>query len=155
MDTFTAIPSITRLPITILDTEKYQEWLNSPDFDAPVPTKVQVFLCYRKDNGAIPVPVQIEIDRIDTEYTQERPELDAEVTPELIDKWRRVNMALRRNLLLAVVRGLGEDDANILATETMGEGHKLLIKLGWLPDRTNEDVEETENKEEGEGEIGE
>jgi hypothetical protein len=164
MDSFTAIPGIRRLPITIIDKEKYDEWLNSPDLDAPVPTKVQVFVCYEKGPGT-PVPVQIEIDKIDTEYSLNIPtEASTEGISwqERADMWRKVNMSLRRNLLLAVVRGLDVDDANVLATsdENNGEGYKILCVLGWLTPReepTQEEEQESvaEHEEEGEDVTGE
>lgn len=161
MDTFSAVPAFRRLPITIIDRAKYSEWLNSPiEANEPVPTITEIFIGYEK-GGSTPTTVQIEVDKIDTEYTQNLPTEEDQATMtqfELGDKWRRVNILLRRNLLLAVIRGLDVDDASNMATDkpdgSLGDGHKILIMLGWLEPRPldNQEAEETvvENKEEGE-----
>lgn len=152
-----------RMPITVLDMEKYGEWLQSEitENDKP-PTITQIFVVWTKGPGT-PVPVQIEVDQIETEYTQNQPtEADREnlTVLEYYDKWRRVNMLLRRNLLSAVVNGLGMDNANYLASDDDGPGRKILEKAGWLAVREEMPVDETEdesteNEKEGEGEIGE
>lgn len=151
MDTYSAVPLFQRLPIRIIDREKFDDWMKS-DFSEPMPTIVKVFIGYEKGPGT-PTPVAIEVDRIETEYAQNTPTEEDEKTLdayEYTDKWRRVNMILRRNLLCAVIRGLDIEDANILATEDDGPGRQILVNLGWLQKReiTTEEVEE--NKEEGE-----
>ena len=160
MDTFTAIPSFIRMPITVLDMEKYGEWLQSDitEDDKP-PMMTRIFIVWTKGPGT-PVPVQIEVDQIETEYTQNQPtEADSENMSvlEYYDKWRRVNMLLRRNLLSTVVEGLGMDNANYLAADDEGDGRKILEKAGWVQKReeVTEVTEDSENEKEGEGEIGE
>lgn len=163
MDTFSAVPAFRRLPITIIDRSRYNEWLNSPiEQNLPVPTITEIFIGYEK-GGSTPTTVQVEVDKVDTEYSQNLPtdEEQKTLTPfELGDKWRRLNMLLRRNLLLAVIRGLDVDDASNLATDkpdgSLGDGHKILVMLGWLESRPLDKEEEVEsehdmeNKEEGE-----
>lgn len=159
MDTFTAIPVIQRFPLTVVDEEKLPDFYASENIDEPIPTKTQIFVGYEKGPGT-PVPVQIEVDRISTEYADNLPTDDDEtnLTPnEYADKWRRVNMLLRRNLLLAVIRGLSVESANILAHED-SKGREILARLGWIsaPNETvASDESATENKAEGEVETGE
>ena len=159
LDIFSAVPSFRRLAINVLDIEKLDEWLQSNTDDAGQPPRItKVFLAYEKGPGT-PVPVQIEVDKIDTEYHLNRP-TDEESTSlsifEYADKWRRVNMLLRRNLLLAVVRNLDPDDANILATDPDGEGYRILVQLGYLDERIPiADQTETETEEEATDDKGE
>lgn len=159
MDTFTAIPSIVRLPISVIDKTRYDEWLASDDLDSTPPTITQIYVGYSKGAGC-PVPVQIEVDGIETEYEaqiptpEERGENSSLSINELVDKWRRANFLLRRNLLLAVIKNLDPDDANVLANEA-GGGREILIKLGWVSAPEEEQQITVENKEEGEDETGE
>lgn len=160
MDTFTATPSIVRLPITVLDVEKYEDWMQNGDLESPPPTITRLFVCYEKGPGT-PVPVQIEIDQIEQEYTDHSPtdEDFANLSAaEYVTKWRRVNMLLRRNMLLNVVRGLDPDSANVLAHED-GAGREILQRLGWiqLPEEAEKaEIDVKENAEgEGNSETGE
>jgi hypothetical protein len=162
VDTFTAIPSFRRVPINVIDKIRIDEWMNSPlpeegEEETPIPTITQIFIVYTKGPGT-PVPVQIEVDRIETEYSQSLPSDEDEknlTTFEYSDKWRRVNMLLRRNLLLAVVDKLDVDDANVLAQADDGEGRIILERAGWLTKRILEENKDVENKEEGEDVTGE
>lgn len=167
MDTYSAVPSFQRLPIRIIDKTKLEDWMNSPiENNEPIPTIVKIFVGYEKGDGC-PVPVAVEVDRIETEYTLNQPsaeEINTLSAMEFNDKWRRVNMLLRRNLLLAVIRDFEPDDANHLATDEEGPGYQILVRLGWLESneaiaerrrqRELESESETENKEEGEAETG-
>lgn len=155
MDSYTAIPDITRMPIEVVDQEKLAEWYDNPNLDAPVPTITKIFVCYGKGPGT-PVPIQIEVDKVETEYVDNLPD-DADrekLTPaQYYDKSRRVDMLLRRNLLLAVIKGMDADSANVLAKEDNGKGREILVKLGWLMERSL-DKTESENEQEGEGVTG-
>lgn len=140
MDTYTAIPDITRMPIKVLDLERYDEWLESPDLDAPVPMITRIFVVYGKGPGT-PVPIQMEVDQIEAEYSNNIPtdeDRESMSANEYLNKWRRVNMLLRRNLLLAVIRGLDQESANVLAAEDEngnGEGRRILEQRGWIESR--------------------
>lgn len=153
MDTFAASPAFFRVPIEVLDLERVKEWEQSEDLTAPPPTKVQIFVVYIKGPGT-PVPVQIEVDNIETEYAAEVPteeDYNTLSANQYSDKWRRCNMLLRRNLLLAIVRGLDPDSANILAHEDNKDGRELLVRGGWIAPRPELETDEVvENKEEGE-----
>lgn len=160
---FTAVPDIMRVPLKVLDVEKYDEWLTNEDLDAPIPMITRIFVVYCKGPGT-PVPIQIEIDRIETEYEEALPTTEEATTLsafQYVDKHSRVDMLLRRNLLLAVVKGLDSDSANVLAQKIDGDGHELLRRAGWLRTRAetdaliaarNQDVtsqDVVENEEEG------
>jgi hypothetical protein len=166
MDTFSAVPSIQRFPITVIDFEKLEEFYASEDLDAKIPTVTKIFVGYEKGSG-LPVPVQIEVDRIEQEYLENLPTEEEQKqiadgsgsVGEYLNKWRRVNMLLRRNLLLAVIRGLDTESANLLAQEG-AQGREILVRLGFIVQSADEEkLEEsttgTENKKEGEGETGE
>lgn len=162
MDTFTAIPSFQRFPIKIVDQERLHDWMESEEIDQPIPTVTKIFVGYEKGSGT-PVPVQIEVDQIETEYIENLPTDEESKTlsaSQYADKWRRVNMLLRRNLLLAVIRGLDPDSANMLAHED-AQGREILERLGWITRRPleqeqeqeQEPEKESENKTEGEVEV--
>lgn len=152
METFTAIPSIRRFPLTVVDVEKLDAWMASDDVDAPIPTITKIFVGYERGPGT-PVPVQIEVDQLDAEHQGQIP-TDEDRTnlsiAEYLNKWRRANMLLRRNLLQAVVRNLDVESANALAKDDDGPGFQLLVQLGWLEPKATDDDAESENKEEGE-----
>ena len=162
MDTFTAVPRIRRFVVTVVDQEKLPAFYESTDINEPIPTKTQILIGYEKGPGC-PATIVMEVDGIETEYETllpNREELGTEETPgtlttnEYYDKLRRANMLLRRNLLLAVIRGLDLESANVLANED-AQGNTMLIQLGWIPDRSVPAEKEEENKEEGEGVTGE
>lgn len=140
-----------RLPITVLDVEKYHSWLNDESLtvDSNPPMITKVFVAYSKGPGT-PVPVQIEIDQIITEYLGLVPtDTDKETLSDnqYYDKSNRANMLFRRNMLLAVVRGMDEDSANVLAHDS-GAGRVILERLGYL--RPEEDTEVEDNDDMGE-----
>lgn len=153
MNTFTAVPAIRRVPLKVIDSSRFDEWLDSPiENNEPVPTITKIFVCYERGDGT-PVPVQIEVDQINREYREAIPTDEARETmsvQEYIDTWRRVNMSLRRNLLLAVVKNLEPDDANNLAATDDGDGNKLLVELGWVQARVLDADEAADEADTGE-----
>lgn len=151
MDTFTAVPSIMRLPITVIDREKYAEWLESEDLtvDSNPPTVTKIFIAYAKGPGT-PVPVQIEVDKLTSEYVRQAPTEQDRIEMDALDYYDKANrsaMLFRRNLLLAVVRGLDPDDANVLAHDE-NAGRLILERLGYL--RSQAELEAEANESEGE-----
>lgn len=163
MDTFTAIPRFQRLPIRVLNLEKYDEWLNSdPALNLEMPFITKIFIVYEKGIGC-PVPVQIEVDQLDVDYRAAIPtdeERETLSSVEYITKWRRANTLLRRNLMLAVVKGMDMESANILASEDdngNSEARRIAELTGWMTPREldNDNDEEAKSDNEGEAVTGE
>jgi hypothetical protein len=144
MDTFTAVPTIRRFVLKTVDDEKLEDFYNSEDVDAEIPTRTEIYVAYEQGSGC-PVPIQIEVDRIRVEYRSELPtdqDRDNMSLEEYLNKWRRVNYLLRRNLLLAVVRKLNPDSANVLAMEG-ADGARILFRCGWIDIDPDEQEETT------------
>lgn len=157
MDTFTAVPTIRRFVLKTVDAEKLEDFYNSEDINAEIPTKTEICVAFEQGSGC-PVPIQIEVDRIRVEYRSEIPtdqDRDSMTLEEYLNKWRRVNYLLRRNLLLAIVRNLDPESANVLAAED-ADGARILFRTGWIdvdPDEVEAPPtveEESENPPEGE-----
>lgn len=163
MDTvFNAVPRIQRIPLRVIDVEAIDP--NNTEVEE-TPTKTQIFIGYEKGPGC-PVPIALEVDRIQDEYEEEYPSSEERTTMGLskyVTRARRANTLLRRNLLLAVIRDLDITQADILAAtddDGNGEGVRILRRLGWMdtPIETETDTETdtatVENTEEGEVEKG-
>lgn len=158
VEVFTAVPSETRLVLNVVDESRYSDWLASENLDEPIPTVSKIFVMYAKGPGC-PVPVQIEIDQIETDYIAACPTEEDEKTltmNQIADKYRRANLLLRRNLLLATVKGLDIDSANAMCADGAG-GREILVSRGWLAEQPTqaETESDSENKEEGEDVTGE
>lgn len=156
METFDAIPRFVKSRVRIVDPALDLEAWASSDTEE-LPTKIQTVVMYRRGPGC-PVPVELEVDRILTEYNKEYPDrslIGTEYTlNEYVDKVRRVNTLLRRNLLLAVSHKLDMELANILAHDD-SHGRELLVRAEWLGEVEESTVNAAENKTEGNDETGE
>lgn len=157
METFSAVPSFIRMPITVLDREKLEDWIENGALDSSPPTITKIFIVYTQGPGT-PVPVQFEVDKIEDEYQDQIPTTEDQTNltaREYIAKWRRANTLLRRNLLLAICPKLDPDDANILAHEDPKTlscfGRIILERAGWIaPQTTDETTDEEEVETKGE-----
>jgi hypothetical protein len=166
VETFSIVPSFKKFRVTVPDPNfdyNNEEWLNS---DSDVPTVTKALILYCRGAGC-PVPVEFEVDKLQTEYLQNYPDR-SNIGPNLqfadlnayADEVRRVNTLLWRNMLLAISKPgtLDVDEANILANEE-NAGRQLLIRTGWLgepePLENTSNEQDTENKTEGNDETGE
>jgi hypothetical protein len=165
VETFSIVPSFKKFRVTVPDPNfdyNNEEWLNSED-DVSTVTKALILYC---KGAGCPVPVEFEVDKLQTEYIREYPDrsnigqgLQYADLNEYADEVRRVNTLLWRNMLLAIAKpgSLDVNEANILANES-NAGRELLVRTGWLGEpvpftvNTNEDAE---NKTEGNDETGE
>ena len=146
MAKFTAIPKRIRLSIDCLS-------------DDGETTETREFWGYVAGPGS-PDPIVIEVDNINDEYDENYPTVENRndmSDMRYLARARRANLLRYRDLLLAVIPGLQEVDANTLASPE-SDGLKILEELGYYKpavfDPNDNTESESENKEEGEDETG-
>lgn len=163
METFSIVPSFKKFRVSVPDPNfdyNSEEWLNSEAEEVPLVKKALILYC---KGAGCPVPVEFEVDKLQTEYIREYPDrsnigqgLQFADLNEYADAVRRVNTLLWRNMLLAIAKpgNLDINEANILANES-NAGRELLVRTGWLGEPVPFTVEDAENKTEGNDETGE
>lgn len=114
------------------------------------------FWGYHRGAGC-PLPIVIDIDRIEADYEDEYPSKEERSTlsqSRYFAKARRANLIRYRDTLVTVVQGLEEDDANILITtddDSNSPGLDALVFLGWRQDpNAVQENEDSESSDEGE-----
>lgn len=129
--------------------------------DYSLPTRRRAYIGYVKGPGT-PVPVEIGVNRIHSEYEQNYPSPDEQAvmnTNEVYYRLKRANDILRRDWLCEVVRGLEVEVADSLVID--GTSDRILRALSWMDavapisnESNSEDVveEKSEAEKEGEGE---
>ena len=153
MDIFRAVPHVKKITIEIIDMNKIEDVNDLAPGDSLVedyslPTIRRAYLGYVKGPGT-PVPVEIGVNRIHSEYDENRPspeEAATMSTNEAYYRFKRANDILRRDWLCEVVRGLEVEAADSLVTD--GTSDTILRALGWMDAVSNIEPTPTENKEE-------
>lgn len=145
VQTFRAVPETKKFEIEILDPEKDDG-----------STIKKIIVGYVRGPGC-PVPVAIEIDRINAEYDREfpSPEQRNEMTSfEYFHAAKRADLISRRDFLAAVILGAHPDDdyINLLAADNAG-GVEILTELGWYSAAVSEEEKEAD-EDKGEGKNG-
>jgi hypothetical protein len=94
-----------------------------------------------------PVPVSIEVQAAVDAYNAIITAIDPQ-KPDLT-AYRRAQLTQRRDILLAVLRGLTHEEADVMAADG-GDWQDILVELGWWNAPAAEDAEEDADDPEAE-----